>query len=259
MSDALIAFVHTEKTGGITLNRVLQKSYGARHCDVQTIAPRQKEFENRDFRLVKMAHPWLESIAGHKIRPFVDLNGQVKFFTFLREPVKRCISHYQFQVRAMQQTRSFETWILQEYYRNHQTKKIAGVEDVAKAIEILEERFVFVGLTERFDESLHLFNRLLSNRLDVAYEKQNVASDNSIRDSIMADPKLLQLAREANELDTQLYDYVVTELYPRYRARAEALPETDARPAGASNLPLNRLYRNVVYKPLLKVSRLFGS
>ena len=256
MQHPLIAFVHTEKTGGITLNRVLQKSYGARHCDVQTIAVRQKEFRDRDFKLVKMAHPRLDSIAGHKIRPYVDLSGDVKYFTFLREPVKRCISHYQFQVHNMGQSHPYDYWIGNEHYRNYQTQKIAGVQDVEKAIEILEERFLFVGLTEKFDESLGLLNRLLENRLDISYDRHNVSPDNAIRDRIMGDPGLMELTRAANELDRQLFEYVVNDLYPRYQARAAALPETGPHHAGTSGLPLNRLYRNVVYKPLLKAARL---
>lgn len=256
MQHPLIAFVHTEKTGGITLNRVLQNSYGPRHCDVQTIAVRQKEFQYRDFKLVKMAHPRLESIAGHKIRPYVELNCDVKYFTYLREPVKRCISHYQFQVHNMGQFHPFDYWIGEDHYRNYQTQKIAGVQDVGKAIEILEERFLFVGLTEKFDESLSLLNQLLRNRLDISYDRHNVSPDNAIRDGIMSDPGLMEMARDANELDRQLYDYVVNELYPRYQAQAAALPETGAHRAGASSLPLNRLYRNAIYKPLLTAARL---
>jgi hypothetical protein len=255
---SLIAFVHTEKTGGITLNGVLQKSFGWRHCDVRTIRTRQKAFQNEDFMLVKRVYPCLESIAGHKIRPYVDLNDSVRYFTFLREPVKRCISHYQFHVRANNEQRPFEEWIRQDYLRNHQTKKIAGTDDVEKAIALLEDRFFFVGLTERFDESLDLLNRLLGHRLDTSYTTQNVAPDNSIRDAIRSDPVRLRLAEEANELDRRLHAYVVERLYPRYKAEAEALPERSDDRGRRNKRTLNRVYRNAFYLPALKLARALG-
>lgn len=256
----MIALVHIEKTGGITLNNVLKKSFGLRHCDVQTIVRRHKEFRKNDFNFAKSLHPQLESIAGHKIRPYVELGDDIQYYTFFRDPIKRCISHYQFQIQKMNRTDKFEDWIKEEHYINYQTKKIAGMADVEKAIEILEERFVFVGLTEKFDESLTLFNQLIQHRLDLNYDKMNVANDNSLRDKIMGNERLLNMVKEANQQDQKLYDYVVGTLYPKMKEKANTLPQPTRNNSGSDyNVRFNRLYRNLIYKPILKTARLLKS
>ena len=94
-----------------------QDPLGLRHCDVQTNAVKQEELRDRDPRLARAVPPGLRSIAGDKIRPYEDPDGVVRYFTFLRDPVKRCIGRHQFQIRHMNPNRSFEAWFRRAYYR----------------------------------------------------------------------------------------------------------------------------------------------
>ena len=60
------AFVHIEKTGGVTLNEALRRSFGIFHCDAEpwrgyTAMP----FDADDYRRLRWIQPGLRSIAGH--------------------------------------------------------------------------------------------------------------------------------------------------------------------------------------------------
>ncbi|MBE0650876.1 MAG: hypothetical protein IH595_08535 [Bacteroidales bacterium] len=98
----------------------------------------------------------------------------------------------------------------------HPCKDIAGSEDLEKAKFILAEKYAFVGLTEKFQESLSALNYYLPYALDTNYvKKKNVAVNNEIKNSILINPKYVEMLKQANNLDIELYKYVKNELYPK--------------------------------------------
>ena len=62
----------------------------------------------------------------------------------------------------MGKTISFDEWIEASHYRNFQTRKLTNQDDVAKAISLIDELKVFVGLAENFDESLVMMTKVYS-------------------------------------------------------------------------------------------------
>ena len=69
----LIAFVHIPKTAGITVNLVLRNSFGALHCDVQSLTSFTTKVTANDFKWLRITRRSLRSIAGHHLTVYGDL------------------------------------------------------------------------------------------------------------------------------------------------------------------------------------------
>jgi hypothetical protein len=216
----LLVFVHINKTAGTTLRFILRSSYGARHCDVEpwhgpwTDPP----FSTADLMRVRKLYPRLASIAGHRVSGYVDLEEpgtDFRYLTFLREPVALCASRFQYQLDyRKKQNLDFEAWIQKDWVRNAQTQRIGGTTDPRDAISVIHRKEMFVGLTERFDESVVLLQALRAPDLDIAYAPENVAKRSDVAKRLLADPGTRRMIVDANEADLELYEHVVGEVYP---------------------------------------------
>ena len=265
----MLALIHISKTAGTTVGWILRSTYGLSHCQVEPWGPKWTgpPFSSHDLQSLRRFYPNLESIAGHRVRGYIDLeeNGaEIKYFTFMRQPLKRLASYYQFKVQDRGVKDDFEEWISQrEWPHNRQTKAIAGVVDVDEAIRIIQEKNILVGLAEHFDESMVMLKKLMANDLDISYKRVNVARKNSIKERLLSNDNSRQMLIEANQVDLELYDYVSQELYPTYkREYGPSLQEdvTDYQRSQSHkyntwNLTLSRLKQYSLYKPLLYLNR----
>ncbi|HEU4527397.1 MAG TPA: hypothetical protein VFT80_05665 [Actinomycetota bacterium] len=268
MSDrSLLVFVHINKTAGTTLRQILRSSYGARHCDVEPWhGPWQDPpFSTPDLRRVRRLYPRLASIAGHRVTGYADLEEpgtEMRYLTFLREPISMCASRFQYQIDYRKKERVFEDWIRNDWVRDAQTQRIGGTTNAADAIATIEKREMFVGLTERFDESMVLVRALVAPDLDIRYERANVAKSSRIAKDLLSDPVSRRMIEEANQADLELYEHVVRELYPGFqRAYGEGLEEAVARlehgPHGfrRRKLATYGLKQRLVHRPALRLYR----
>jgi hypothetical protein len=275
----MYAFVHIEKTGGSTLNTILRRAFGTRHCDIRLPLARRR-FDRDDKRVfieaadvhrVRRLYRNLSGIAGHNVKAYADLSRQfpeIRFATILRDPTARFLSH--FINRAPGHDRqAFDNWLARGWSQNWQTKMIAGEPNGEKAIELIAIRFGFVGLTERFDESLLLLAEWLDEpNLQASYRSANRTSDKRRpRDlsrqqsdiSYLDSAEVRELIREANAEDQKVYDYVTAKTYPRqlasYRgnlaADLQAFERRNREPNQLIEPLWGRVMRNFVYKPLI--------
>lgn len=265
----MLVFIHINKTAGSTVRYILRSSYGVRHCDVEPwhSAKDAPPFSAADLRRLRRLYPNLASIAGHRITGYVDLcepGADVTYFTILRDPVKLCASRFQYHVDYRRKKHLvFEDWIQQDWLRNAQTQRIAGTQSVDDAIRVVGERGVFVGLTERFDESMVLLKALRAPDLNIAYSPVNVARKGSIAASLLADSRTRQALVDANQGDLALYEHVSNELYPTFeREYGAGLEEAIVAYRNASrktfnrrNLTLSRVKRHGLYRPMLHLYR----
>lgn len=265
----MLVFIHINKTGGTTVSHILRSSYGLRHCQVEPWHARWTgpPFSKHDLQRLRRFYPNLKSIAGHRVFGHVDLheNGtEFRYFTFVRDPLKSCASRFQYKVQVSgKKNLVFEEWIQQDWTRNHQTKWIAGVDDVAEAIRIIQDKNIFVGLAESFDESMVLFKALMANDLNISYKRVNVARDNTIKERLLATESTRQMLIEAQQADLELYNYVRQELYPTYQeeygpsleADVARYRQTQGNNFNYRNLTLCRLKHYMLYKPLLDLYR----
>jgi hypothetical protein len=257
----LIAFVHIQKAAGTSLKFILKNSLGVRHSDVNPVTPPyDRPFDMDDLAFVRSTNPWLCSISGHEIiEPTRHLGAAARPFTMLRDPVSRSMSHYQDKVARGGRNITFEQFVSDPANRNFQVRKIAGGEDLAKAVRLLRERYFFVGLAERFAESVRTLRNLCPYPLDIRCRPQNVAVDRSISEALASDPDAMERLRESNRLDQQLWDHVADQLLPELAERAGGSRGAALPSLGRGSVPwrfhVSRVYHKLVYRPLLKRER----
>ena len=231
----LLVFVHINKTAGTTLRFILRSSYGARHCDVEPWhgAWTDPPFSTADLRRVRKLYPRLASIAGHRVSGHVDLEEagtDFRYLTFLREPLALCASRFQYQLDyRKKQNLAFEEWIEKDWVRDAQTQRLGGTTDAADAMAVIDRKEMFVGLTERFDESVVLLRALRAPDLNIAYRPVNVAKSSGVAKRLLADSRTRKLIVDANQADLELYEHVLREIYPaQERAHGTSLSESVA-------------------------------
>jgi len=265
----LLVFVHINKTAGTTLRFILRSSYGARHCDVEPWhgAWSDPPFSTADLQRVRKLYPRLASIAGHRVSGYVDLEEagtDFRYLTFLREPIALCASRFQYQLDyRKKQNLEFEAWIEKDWVRDAQTQRIGGTTDPQDAIAVIDRKEMFVGLTERFDESIILLRDLRAPDLDIGYAPQNVAKSSDVAKRLLADPGTRRMIVDANRSDLELYEHVVREVYPaQQRAYGTSLSgsvasfrEDAAKGYDRRNLALYGLKQRMVLKPTIRLYR----
>lgn len=265
MRDDLLAHVHVMKTGGQTTCDILRQSFPGRHCDIQAKWVVTRE----DIELARRFYPRLRSIGGHGVVPTDELATDfpgIRFFVFLRDPVKRCVSHYQYR-RNKDETSDFEPWLAR--YGNYQARFLcrmsgaqdpwATVPDADRAIELLERNVGFVGLQERFDESLVLLRRWVDDPdFDIAYRARNVASAVDTSKTLLGNPRAVELIEAAHREDQRLYRHARDVVYRRQvEAYGPTLADDVATlraslPAPQRRVParmLASIRRGLLYKP----------
>jgi hypothetical protein len=261
----MLVFIHLNKTGGRTVRYVLRSSYGTRHCEVEPDGLWQaRPFATPDLQWIRKFYPELASIAGHRITGYTDLHEpetEFKYFTLLRDPLNVCASRWQHHVDRKKGKRTFEQWIEGERATNPQTRQIAGSASAEDAIRIIETKGIFVGLMERFDESLVLLKALRAGDLDIAYAPVNVARQRTIAEELLADHRKRQTIIAANKADFELYEYAKSHLYPALqREYGGSLNHAVAEYRGRAgdgfnqrNLAASRLKQYAVYRPLTRL------
>ncbi|MDN5850209.1 MAG: sulfotransferase family 2 domain-containing protein [Nitrococcus sp.] len=265
ISMAVIAFVHIEKTAGKAIKHQLRRALGLGHCDVKRWREDADYFSAADLRRLLWVYPRLCSIAGHSIKAYSDLKAgfsSLQYYTFLRDPIQRSISHYQYRMNLGSINCSFEDWIRDESNHDWQVRTLAGAPDLERALDMLDHDISFIGLQERLDESLALMHRALNlnHVISSASERVNAAKSSSIRDEILRDTRNLRLLQRANRLDIELYRYAETVIYPRQQRAFGSAPENLRNASSfwsrySHGYCSNVIYRELVYKPIVWLYR----
>lgn len=215
-----IVFMHIPKNGGTTLDSILDKNFDKQDIfNVKVINNNELNISD----LLKLGKEELDKIKllkGHV--PFGihnKLNKDYKYITLLRNPVERIISFYYYvlslpnhrlHLTVKKQNMSlydFTTQINQGDVNNAQIRVISGIEDttenmLAKALENIEKNFSFVGLVERYDESLVLLQELYKFKIPY-YRSLNKTPKRAKLNKI--DVKTLEAIKTLNHGDIDLY------------------------------------------------------
>jgi hypothetical protein len=217
-----------------------------------------------DLRWIRKFYPRLASVAAHRITGYAELHDmgtELRYFTFMRDPVRVCASRWQAHVDVKRGKRTFDEWLSMTRSRNPQILQIAGCTDVAEAIRVIDEKNIFVGLTERFDESLVLLKALRAPDLDTAYRPVNVARRTTVARELLADEQRRRQIEDANRADIELYQYVRDEVFPRFRAAygeglADAVSAQErlrTRGFDERRLLISRIKQYGLYKPATRI------
>jgi hypothetical protein len=232
-------FMHIPKCAGNTLVEALRRVFGAQSyygmyhvlgTNVRTY--RQLPRETRQRIRVLSAHRYL-----HQVREGFPHLGPDRRFTFVRNPIDRAVSYY-FHIREAPLTERnqymsgphalfnehplevFATGALHQSAHNCLTKYLCGVpvadplnvrrEHYELARKNLAEQFFFVGLTERFEESMQRLFQAMGRSAPQDVQPQNVTR--SRPDLREISPKARKLLVRNNMHDLALYEYAC-ELY----------------------------------------------
>ena len=221
-----VLFLHIPKAAGTTLTQILDRQYST-----QEILPSYKNSKPRFDKLSSLSTPekyQIKLIRGHF--PFgvhEMLPQHSTYITMLRDPIKRVISNYYFAKKTpshrLYETINQEGMSLEEYItseinpqlNNGQVRLISGNTDVAygkctneileKAKHNLKTYFSVVGTVENFDRTLIALREILGYK-NICYTKANTNQSNK---SNHIDNKLINLIKNYNILDIELYNYAI--------------------------------------------------
>ncbi|MFN2187561.1 MAG: sulfotransferase family 2 domain-containing protein [Candidatus Promineifilaceae bacterium] len=221
-----VIFIHIPKTAGQTLYLIVKRQYPSDSIKnfKEGIAGSYVKFLNSSASERSLYQFYWGHIPYglHEV-----LNKPCEYFTFLRVPVERTISHYYFLAsekdHPLKDLYGEDFIPLKELLEkgadpllfNCQTRHLSGVMYEAKPgectrehLEIAKENLRFgmrvIGLTERFDQSLILLQDAFGWE-DVRYVRDNVSTSRPAREAI--DMETMELIIKANLLDQELYAY----------------------------------------------------
>ena len=218
----MICFIHIEKAAGITLHSIF-KNNTFRYMTLSPWAIRANDPENVftawEAKIFFKIFPYLTGFGGHTTRVYLNyeqaIGRPIDYFTFLRQPVNRFLSHYFYHKQIMKIDWDIESFIADGHYNNFMTRRICGKDDPDLAIQYLKDRFKFVGLVEEFDESLLLLkNELNLSNYNMHYEIKNV---NVKKSQETISEALMKQIEDVNKSDLQVYEFVKETLFPRFR------------------------------------------
>jgi hypothetical protein len=218
----MIIFLHIPKTAGSTFQFILENSFGVSAC--HTNHNKKPVFTQADFNFARRIFPRLRSLAGHNpINPLSLSVPHPFYITFLREPIVRVVSQYLDSV-TNGSNRTFEQSLRTlENYENIHVKLMAGERNLDKAKFFLE-KCSFVGLTEKFDLSLHVLKQLCPYKLNYNYKRRRVTPPNPNKKKLENDTRMMEMALEYNKLDVELYSFAINEVFPKMCAKAGFKP-----------------------------------
>lgn len=215
-SDAPLYFFHVPKTGGTTLQYLLERRFAP-----EEVCPAQDESQ-----LAELADDHLAGyrlFAGHYWSLPRRLPGPLRMMTWLRNPLDRAVSMYKHILRdtghplhgAAHNPAGFESMLGHPALRNSQVRHLARVHEAYRRgltdeqclplATAVTDRCFFVGFTEHYRASAERLFDLLGweDREDIP--RLNTADRHS--PGVEVDASQREQLWAVNALDAALYDY----------------------------------------------------
>ncbi|MDA0989486.1 MAG: sulfotransferase family 2 domain-containing protein [Verrucomicrobia bacterium] len=241
--DETLIFLHIPKTAGSTIAGVVRANVPVDQI-FEVESPLLASFD-RFNKLAPAQKRALRVVMGHGVYGLHEqLEQPCRYMTMLRDPVDRVVSNYYFILASpnhrLHADVAGRNLSLRDYVEsgvnvqidNGQVRALSGMgvglgdpiaygacteSLLARAMATVDRDMAFVGLTEKFDESLLLMGRQLGWQ-KLTYARRKVTRDRpSVRD-IPADVRQVIEARTA--LDQKLYEHVQEKLMSQLRAQS---------------------------------------
>ena len=221
----LLAFVHIPKTAGATVRTMFAAAY-SRH-EVRDAGNYLRNPERAARTVARPRKMGGRVLAGHV--PYGVFRepqaSDTRYMTFLREPVDRVLSHFYRHILRKnpnnpKEGRKIRVDSLEEGLVERRLPELSNLatrflctdpsprdELPASALDDAKENlrsFAFIGIQERFEESLVLLQRMLGLGL-VPYRDRHVSADRPSVEEISDEQRAL--IAEYNRLDAELYSF----------------------------------------------------
>lgn len=223
LMEEKIIFLHIPKTAGTSLRQLIEREYPGNKClYLYYPSPYQPEVINH----IRKQLPTAKVLYGHVSFDIHQLLGiQGKYIAFLRDPIKRVISFYNHNAREptmsyhvnIQKGMSLLDMLTSEITpetNNHMVRiitcngKVGMLDDnnvLEQAIENIKQYFYFIGLVERFDESVTSLGQKLG--WQSTHTIPHLIKD-PINNQLQIDGETQLALEKYNRLDLLLYEYV---------------------------------------------------
>lgn len=186
-------FLHIMKTGGMTFRRVLTSIYGdsfhvVENPEIEAVAKSLKSFDCVEFHTLPYNGDFVHMHANLALKRRWDVIAGADIFTMFRDPVDQVVSQYfymqqqraliepAYKVNGVPFPRTIDQYLDNPIHLNNQVAFLVGKyrlkpgneiasEDLDAAREMIVKLNIHPGLTERFAESLHVFETITGRRV----------------------------------------------------------------------------------------------
>ncbi len=264
-------FIHVPKTGGSTLNGVINRQY--KHGEIVGVGFNHLESQERFLAMSDEQKSRIKCLRGHVAYGIQDhLPGPYCLATILRNPVDRFLSEYKHLVgrsskfihyppEAMASPEAHLEYRASINSLNLQTAQISGYltsgvvdgspleplpDDALDKAKRNLETFDIPGVLERFDECLLLMKTILGWRKPIVSIRRNAAATRGQK--LVVGDELRQQIAAATSLDMELYELARRLIDARITAAGPQL-QADLEQLRRSNGLLFRFQR--VYTSLM--------
>lgn len=223
LPEEQLYFIHIPKCAGTTFINIVDQHFAINeilptHYDLNKLANEISDDQLAGYRFLRGHIPFDTLIPRLPAAP--------RLITFLRDPVAQFISYFQMRqrvpdplvgIQAKLASLSLEEVLNDELmlrFANNATVSIGGrlpAKDPKERLPNLElakkrlEMFDFVGITERFNDSLDLFSYVFNFPKISHYQTLNVSPDREKRQEIS--PELMARIAEVQKYDIELYQF----------------------------------------------------
>ena len=233
MKDLFI-HLHIPKTGGTTLRDIIQRQYRSEKI---LMIPKLEESENILKEVSTSQINQLKLIQGHlKYGIHNHFHRRAKYFAIIRDPINRVLSTYYYVLSQKNNPQNLSTSNNQmtiydfvqsgvnPFLINGQTQLISGKtgnidnpiikseELFSLAKENIANDFLFLGITEMFDETILILKNMLGWHMPY-YSIANRTKKKPNYDAV--NPTIISFIKEHNQLDIKLYNITKTSLLNR--------------------------------------------
>ena len=230
MKDLFI-HLHIPKTGGTTLRDIIQRQYQAEKI---LMIPKLDESEDILKEVSTSQINQLKLIQGHlKYGIHNHFHRRAKYFAIIRDPINRVLSTYYYVLSQKYNQQNLSTsnnqMTIYDYVQsgvnpfliNGQTQLISGKtgnidnpiikseELFSLAKENIANDFLFLGITEMFDETILILKNMLGWHMPY-YSIANRTKKKPNYDAV--NPTIISFIKEHNQLDIKLYNITKTSL-----------------------------------------------
>ncbi len=233
-----IFFVHIPKTAGTSFRKAAEIYYGLQETCKDYGVESKETYQIVHDLILKNQDPWnfkkkfteagYNFFSGHvQARQYIHVFNIENTVTFFRDPLQRINSEYFHFVNYNSYINNLREFYTTETFINKQSKMLQGIPWSALG---------FVGITERYDESLNLFNNQFG--VDFPIFQENLGKEN-ITEKHKINPEQERELRELNAEDIQLYEQACRHFEWRVKLANEHKVFTRGMIGGFDNKCLN--------------------